>query len=81
MIYIIHKILVQLKNYLNYFKDSILECFLNNVIEFFLNKFVPQPKIMENLRLEEENITDMGRKHKRYKTSFQTKKITLQLKK
>ena len=27
MIYIIHKILVLLKNHLNYFKDSIFECF------------------------------------------------------
>ena len=28
MIYIIHKMLVLLKNYLNYLKDSIFECFL-----------------------------------------------------
>ena len=27
MIYIIHKILVLLKNHLNYFRDSIFECF------------------------------------------------------
>ena len=27
MIYIIHKILVWLKNHLNYFRDSIFECF------------------------------------------------------
>ena len=27
MIYIIHKMLVLLKNHLNYLKDSILECF------------------------------------------------------
>ena len=28
MIYIIHKMLVLLKNYLNYLKDNIFECFL-----------------------------------------------------
>ena len=36
MIYIIHKILVLLKNHLNYFRDSIFECFLRNDFYFFL---------------------------------------------
>ena len=31
MIYIIHKMLVLLKNHLNYLKDSIFECFLRSV--------------------------------------------------
>ena len=38
MIYIIHKMLVLLKNYLNYLKDSIFECFLkeyNRLLFFF----------------------------------------------
>ena len=38
MIYIIHKILVLLKNHLNYFKDSIFECFFkeyNRILLFF----------------------------------------------
>ena len=40
MIYIIHKILVLLKNNLNYFKDSILECVFKeyNRLLFFLKK-------------------------------------------
>ena len=37
MIYIIHKILVLLKNHLNYLKDSIFECFFKeyNRLSFF----------------------------------------------
>ena len=37
MIYIIHKILVLLKNNINYFKDSIFECFFkeSNTLLFF----------------------------------------------
>ena len=35
MIYIIHKILVLNKNHLNYLEDSILECFLRSIIEFY----------------------------------------------
>ena len=35
MIYIIHKILVLLKNHLNYLKDNIFECFFNNRLLFF----------------------------------------------
>ena len=34
-IYIIHKMLVLLKNNLNYLKDSIFECFLKSIIEFY----------------------------------------------
>ena len=29
IIYIIHKMLIMLKNHLNYLKDSIFECFFN----------------------------------------------------
>ena len=36
MIYIIHKMLVLLKNNLNYFKDSIFECFFKEYIRLFL---------------------------------------------
>ena len=32
MIYIIHKMLVLLKNHLNYLKDSIFECFFKEYI-------------------------------------------------
>ena len=37
MIYVIHKLLVLLKNHLNYLKDSIFECFFKeyNRILFF----------------------------------------------
>ena len=40
MIYIIHKMLVVLKNHLNYLKDNILECFFikYNRLLFFLKK-------------------------------------------
>ena len=34
MIYIIHKMLVVLKNYLNYFKDNIFECFFKKYNRF-----------------------------------------------
>ena len=36
MIYVIHKILVLLKNHLNYFKSSIYECFSKTLIDFYL---------------------------------------------
>ena len=39
MIYIIHKMLVLLKNHLNYLKDSILECFFKEYIRLFLLLF------------------------------------------
>ena len=35
IIQIIHKMLVLLKNHLNYLKDSILECFLRSIIDFY----------------------------------------------
>ena len=40
MIYVIHKVLVLLKNHLNYLEDSIFECFLRSMIDlyFFLKK-------------------------------------------
>ena len=43
MIYIIHKMLVLLKNHLNYLKDNILECFFikyNRLLFFFKKLFV-----------------------------------------
>ena len=36
MIYVIHKMLVLLKNHLNYFKSSIYECFSKTIIDFYL---------------------------------------------
>ena len=41
MICIIHKILVLIKNHLNYLKDNIFECFFKNYnsLLFFLNFF------------------------------------------
>ena len=33
MIYIIHKMLVLLKNHLNYLKDNIFECFFKSIID------------------------------------------------
>ena len=39
MIYIIHKMLVLLKNNLNYFKDSVFECFFKEYIRLFFNIF------------------------------------------
>ena len=38
MIYIIDKVLVVLKNQLNYRKDNIFEGFLKNIIDFFGKK-------------------------------------------
>ena len=38
MIYIIHKILVLLKNQLNFLKDNIFECFLRRIMDFFFWK-------------------------------------------
>ena len=35
MIYIIHKILVLIKNALNHLKYNIFECFLRSIIDFF----------------------------------------------
>ena len=39
MIYIIHKILVLLKNHLNYLKDSIFECFHKEYNRLFVKYF------------------------------------------
>ena len=38
MIYIIHKILVLIKNHLNYLKDNLFECFLRSIIDFYVFK-------------------------------------------
>ena len=38
MIYIIHKTLVLLNNYLNYLKDNIFKCFFKNIIDFYFKK-------------------------------------------
>ena len=53
MICIIHKILVLLKNNLNYLKDNIVKSvFLRSIIYFFFLQHL----IMESLSLKEENI-------------------------
>ena len=36
MIYIIHKILVLIKNHLNYVRDNIFENFLRTIVGFFI---------------------------------------------
>ena len=42
MIYAIHKILVLIKNHLNYLKDNFLECFFKeyNILLCFLKKLI-----------------------------------------
>ena len=50
MIYIIHKMLVLLKNHLNYLKNNIFECFFKEY-----NRLA-QHIMMESLSLEEEKI-------------------------
>ena len=40
MIYIIYKMLVLLKNHLNYLKGSIYKYFFMNIIDFFLEKII-----------------------------------------
>ena len=55
MVYIIHKMLVLLKNHLNYIKDSIFECFFKEY--FFQQKMIlSNDMMMESFRLKEENI-------------------------
>ena len=58
--YIIHKMLVFLKNHQNYLKDSLFECFFkecNRILFFsFCNQFFLQHIMMESLRLGEEKI-------------------------
>ena len=39
MTYIIHKMLVLLKNHLNYLKDTICKCFFRRILDF-LKKFL-----------------------------------------
>ena len=39
MIYIIHKMLVLLKNRINYFKDNIFECFFKEYNKLFLKNY------------------------------------------
>ena len=58
MVYIIHKMLVLLKNHLNYIKDSIFECFFKEYNRvFFQQKMIFSNDIMmESFRLKEENI-------------------------
>ena len=56
MIYIIHKMLVLLKNHQNYSKESISECFKEHNIIFFSNKLLTQHIMMESLSFDEENI-------------------------
>ena len=59
MIYIIHKILLLIKNNLNYLKDNILKFFLrkyNRLLFFFKKIFFLQYIMMKNLRPEEEKI-------------------------
>ena len=59
MIYKIHKMLLLLKNHLNYLKDIILECFFKkyDILFFFKEKiFFSQHIMMENPRPKEKNI-------------------------
>ena len=57
MIYIIHKMLVLLKNHLNYLQEKVF--FLRSMTDFYFFKkkqFFWQHIVMENPRPEEENI-------------------------
>ena len=58
MIHIIYKILVLIKNHLNYLKYNTVECFFKKHKRFlsFLKFFLFHDKIMENLSPEEEDI-------------------------
>ena len=58
MIYIISKMLVLLKNPLNYLKHIIFECFFekNNKLLFSFLKILFFHNVMKDLRPEEENI-------------------------
>ena len=57
MIYIIHKVIVLLKNYLNYLKDSTFKYFFKEYNRlFFFKKISFTTLMMESLSLEEENI-------------------------
>ena len=79
MIYIIHKMKVLLKNYLNYLKDDIFEFLFKNynrLLVFKKNIFFSFYITMENLRFEDEKIIKDIRKLFRHKKN----KMTLQLK-
>ena len=54
MIYIIHEMLLSLKNHLSYFKGSIFKCFSKVYNRLFLNNFFHNI-MLEALRLEEES--------------------------
>ena len=59
MIYIIHKMLVLLKNHLNYIKDGIFEYFFkeyNKLLIFLKQISFSQNIMMESLSVEEDNI-------------------------
>ena len=59
MIHIIHKILVLIKNHMNFLQDNTFECFLRSIITFYVFKnffFFSQHIMMENPRPEEEKI-------------------------
>ena len=59
IIYIIHKVLVLLKNQLNYFEDSIFECFFikyHRFLSFFKLFFLSQHIMMVSLSLKKENV-------------------------
>ena len=59
IICIIHKMLVLLKNHLNYIKDSIFKCFFkeyDKILSFFFFFNFLQHAMMESLSLEEENM-------------------------
>ena len=52
VIYIIHKILVLLKNHLNFLKDSVFECFLRSIIDFHFSKTLISVKVYNDGRSE-----------------------------
>ena len=73
MIYIIHKMKVLLKNYLNYLKDDIFEFlfnYYNRLLVFKKNIFFSFYITMENLRFEDEKIIKDIRKLFRLKKEF-----------
>ena len=57
MIYIIHKILVLIKNSMNYFQNKCFFKKYNRILFFWKKKiFFPQYTMMKNPRLEEEKV-------------------------
>ena len=48
MIYIIHKILVLIKNHLNYVRDNIFENFLRTIVGLFITYNDWKPKALKN---------------------------------